>query len=87
MSLEQWSDVLLWCAAISYLVLLVWFGTWVVARNAIHRLHSRWFHLERTSYDAMTWLLIGVYKLLVLLFFVIPWIALRVVTDTGGATP
>ena len=31
--------VLLWCLGINYAVLLIWFGVFVFAHDAIHRLH------------------------------------------------
>lgn len=87
MTLDLLSTVLLLCIAINYAVLLAWFTAWAFAGDAIHRLHSRWFRVERATYDAATFLLLGSYKLGIWLFFVVPWIALQVASSTGGATP
>jgi len=69
-------DFLLWCVVINYGVLLVWFAVWVFGRDAIYHLHSRWFDLPRDRFDTLFYGLMGGYKLVVLVFFLVPWLAL-----------
>jgi hypothetical protein len=68
--------VLLWCLGINYSVLLIWFGVFVFAHDAIHRLHGRWFRLSVEAFDAFHYGAMAVYKVGVLLFNVAPLIAL-----------
>lgn len=87
MSMSGVSEWLSWCIVVGYALLLVWFGVWVWAAPALHRLHSRWFRLERPAFDALAWHLLGLYKIALLVLFVIPWTALWLVRHTGGVLP
>lgn len=80
MSAETLSSVLLAGIAINLAVMLVWFGAWTFAGDSIYRMHTRWFRIERSTYDAITFVLLGGYKIGTWLFFVVPWIALQMVS-------
>ena len=82
MSTALLSDVLLVSALLGYGLLLLWFLAWMLARDAIHALHMRWFRFERATFDALTYGLLGLCKILVLVFFLVPWLALQL---AGGA--
>jgi membrane-associated phospholipid phosphatase len=74
------SDVLfpflLWSLAFNYLVLLVWFFAFVFARHWIFRLHGRWFPLSETTFTALHYGGMAVYKIGILLFNLAPLVAL-----------
>ena len=67
---------LAWCTAFNYIVLLVWFAVFVFGRDLLFRLHSRWFKLSPEHFDAIHYAGMAVYKLLVLVFNVVPLLAL-----------
>jgi len=77
MSIPQLESFLLWCAAINYGVLLLFFGVWTLGGDAIYRLHARWFTLDRARCDFAVYLLLGIYKLGIWLFCLVPWLALQ----------
>lgn len=79
MSIDRLSGFLLWCNGLHVSVLALWWLAWTLAADRIHRLHSRWFRLERADYDAALFRLLGTYKIGVWLFFIIPWIALQAI--------
>jgi hypothetical protein len=79
MPMPQLQAFLLWCAAINYGVLLLAFGAWAFAGDALYRLHARWFRLDRADCERAIYLMLGVYKLAIWLLFLVPWIALRIV--------
>jgi hypothetical protein len=85
MTLDQLQAFLLWGAALNYVALLVTFATWVLAGDAICRIHARWFALDRAQCHRSVYLMLGVYKLGIWLFFVVPWLALLIVRSQGGA--
>ena len=76
MSIETAKDVLLWCAIINYGLVLAWFLSIAFARERIYRLWGRWFRLSAEQFDAMSFIGIAVYKVGILLFNVVPYIAL-----------
>lgn len=77
MTLSQLQSFLLLGAAINYAVLLLGFLTWALAGDALCRMHARWFELDRPQIHRMAYLLFGGYKFATWLFFIVPWLALR----------
>ncbi|MGE8218737.1 MAG: DUF6868 family protein [Stenotrophomonas acidaminiphila] len=72
---------LLWSLAFNYAVLLAWFLAFVTARDALRRLHGRWFALPDASFDALHYGGMAAYKIGILLFNLAPlaalWLARR----------
>ncbi|WP_162823762.1 DUF6868 family protein [Lysobacter sp. TY2-98] len=76
MTPQQWAHVLAWCAGLGYAVLLAWASAWLGMRDAVYRLHSRWFRLDRATYEALMFVMIGLFKLALMMLFLLPLIAL-----------
>jgi hypothetical protein len=70
---------LLWCAVINYGVLLVWWLFFMLAHDWIYGFHNRWFHLSVEQFDALHYAGMALYKIGILLFNLVPYIALRLV--------
>ena len=79
MAADELREVLLWCVAINYAVLLLWFGVFTLAHDWVYRMHSRWFRLSPDMFDALNYAGVAVYKIGIILFFVVPLIALHLV--------
>ncbi len=77
MSIDDIKHVLLLCLGISYAFLLLWWGAFVTAHDWMHRLHGRWFRLSVEAFDAIHYAGMAAYKIGVLLFIVVPLIALH----------
>jgi hypothetical protein len=76
MDLDDIKTFLLWCLAINYGVLLVWFGVFVTAHDWLHRLHGRWFKIGPQAFDTIHYTAMAYYKVGILLFILVPWLAL-----------
>lgn len=79
MSLEVLSNFLFWCTVINYGILLVWVLFFALARDSIQRLHGRWFRLSPDRFDTIHYASMSVYKIGILLFNLVPYVALRMV--------
>lgn len=77
MDLIQLQRFFLWGAVINYGILMVWFLAIWFAKGWIHGLHGRWFKLTPEQFDAIHYTGISIYKILVLVLFLVPWIVLR----------
>ncbi len=77
-------DFLLWCLAINYGVLLVWFMAFRFGHAWLYNLHGQWFRLSEERFDAIHYGGMAVYKVGVLLFNVTPYIALRIIAAHAG---
>lgn len=80
MELETLSRFFLWCTIINFAVLLLWFLLFSLAHDWIHRLHGRWFRLSVEQFDAIHYAGIAAYKIGILLFNLVPYVALRIVS-------
>ena len=76
MSIEMLRSTLLWCTAINYAVLLIWFLLYVLPHGWLYRLWGRWFHLTDEQFDALSFGGILLYKLGIMLFNLAPLVAL-----------
>ena len=79
MSIEMARSILLWCTAINYAVLTIWFLVYVLAHGRLCRLWGRWFRLTEEQFDAINFGGMALYKVGVLLFNVVPCVALYIV--------
>ena len=77
--MESLQQVLGWCAVINLGVLLWWWLWFVFAHDVVYRLHGRWFKLTPQQFDAVHYGGIAFFKLTVLVFNVVPYLALRIV--------
>lgn len=59
----------------------MWFAVLIVGHDAIYRLHSRWFNLPLHTFDALHYGGMAIYKIGILLFVLVPWLALHL---SGG---
>ena len=77
MNLSTLQTLLGWCALINYGVLLLWFVLYVAAKDALYRLHGRWFAMSRERYETFHLAAMAAYKLAIWIFNIAPYLALR----------
>ena len=77
MTIENLCILLGWCSAINAVILLVWFLAFVLARNLIFIIHTRWFKLSDGRFDEIHYTLMGYYKITWLFFNLLPYLVLR----------
>ncbi|MGE8683139.1 MAG: DUF6868 family protein [Acinetobacter sp.] len=80
MNMMQLSDFLLYSLLINYGILIIWFVVFVFAKDWMKRLHGQWFKLSDQQFDAVHYGGMAVYKIGVLLFNLVPFIALKMLS-------
>lgn len=78
MTVCEIKNVLLWCVGLNYAVLIIWFGAFVLAHDWMYGMHHRWFNLSVETFDAIHYAGLAAYKIGILLFFLVPLVALVV---------
>jgi hypothetical protein len=81
MSLETVRAALLWCAFLNY-GLLLWLSLFFILRplhDGVHRLTGRWFSLSVEQFDAINYAGIVIFKIDILPFNLVPYVALLLV--------
>lgn len=80
MTMNEVKDIFLWCAVFNYAVLFIWFGAFIFAHDWMYRMHGRWFRFSMRTFDAIHYTGLAVYKVGILLFNLVPLIALCLVS-------
>ena len=78
MAIELVQEVLGWCSLINVALLLIWFLFIVFAHDWMFRIHTRWFKLSSEKFDAIHYASIGLFKMTIVIFNVVPYLALRI---------
>ena len=79
MTAEVIREFLGWCSVINGGVLLWWWLWFRLAHDFIYRIHRQWFNLSMERFDAIHYSLMGFFKLCIILFNIVPYVALRIV--------
>ena len=83
MTLAHLQSFLLWAAALNYALMILVFLAWIVAGDSLYRLHTRWFAIDRAHCDIAIYLMLGFYKIVTWVFFIVPWIVLCILRSRG----
>ncbi len=78
MTIEMWREMLLWCTLLNVAVLIFWFFLYVFGRRFVRSVHGRWFAIPPEQIDAVQYLLMGIYRLAIIVFCLMPLIALHI---------
>ena len=79
MTLEIIRSVFGWCTIMNGAVMAVWALSFMCAHERIHRMHGKFFSLSKENFDAMHYAGIGIFKMVVIVFNLVPYLALRIV--------
>jgi hypothetical protein len=85
MSAAQVQSFLLWCTAINYSLLVAWVLIATLARAPWQRLQIRLFRVPAESVAVLNWAGIALYKLAIVMFNLVPYVALRMVLGSSAA--
>jgi len=79
MNIKMVEEFLLWCGVINYGMLLIWFLFFTRAHDWLYRITGRWFRLPGEQFDALNYIGIAIYKMGIILFNLVPYVALRII--------
>jgi len=79
MTVELIAAILGWCTLINFGLLIWWFLFVVIAHDWTYQLHTKWFKISQERFDAIHYSLMGVFKIGVIIFNLVPYLALRIV--------
>lgn len=78
--MEMIRDFLFWAMLLNLGVLTLWSFVLMFAGDFAYRLHSRWFSFSRETFSALIYGFLGAAKIIFVMFFFMPWLALVIVT-------
>lgn len=69
----------MWCTIVNAALLIWSFLVCAYAGDRIYRMHGKWFPMPRETFNVAIYSFIGLYKVLVIVFNAVPYIALLIV--------
>ena len=79
MNVETLTEFFMWCTIISGGVYLVWVVTYLLMPHFVYRLQTRWIPVPRETYNIIMYSLIGAFKIILIVFVVIPYVSLLII--------
>ncbi|HKL22534.1 MAG TPA: hypothetical protein VJ904_12060 [Tichowtungia sp.] len=79
MTTQMLQTFFMWCSIINIGMLLILFAILVTAKEWAYKIHSRWFNISKENFDLVLYCFLGIYKVLVFVFCIIPWIVLSLI--------
>ena len=79
MSIESLKDFFLWCTIINFGLLMFSFIFVVFFRGLVFRMHQKLFKVPEEKISLAYYCFMGFYKILVFVFNLIPYVALRII--------
>jgi len=67
--------LLMWCTIINVLLLALSFMVCAFAGDWVYGMHSKWFPISREAFNVAIYSFLGLLKILVLVFNLVPYIA------------
>ena len=79
MNIETLTTFLGWCTFLNFLLLIFSTLICVLAADWVYRAHSKWFSISRDSFNITIYAFIAFYKTLIIVFNIIPYLALSII--------
>jgi uncharacterized protein DUF6868 len=79
MTLEIVRACLVWCIVINMGLLIWWFLFFSMAHDWMYRMQTKWFKISVDSFDSMNYAGMGLFKLCIVVFNLVPYLSLRIV--------
>ena len=84
MNLETLTQIFKWSTILGMVVYAFTAIMSIFARDFIYGIHKRWFELSRETFKVAIYAYLGIFKVLLILFLLVPYLALLVVGSAGN---
>ncbi len=79
MDIETLTAFFMWCTIINGAMFVVSAAVCILARDFVYRVHSKWFSVPRETVNVAIYSFIGLFKIVFIVFNVVPYVALLIV--------
>ena len=79
MDIQTLTAFFMWCTIINGAMLVVSFLFCACAGDWVYRMQSKWFPISREAFNVAIYSFIGLFKIVVIVFNVVPYVALLIV--------
>ena len=74
MNLEMARNFFMWCTIINSSILILWFALFVFAHDSLKALKVKVLRRKIEHFDTLNYAGIGLYKIAIILFNLVPWV-------------
>ncbi len=81
MDIQLLTSFFMWCTILNIGLLLVasLLGM-IFSTDFVYKIHSKWFPMQKDTFNAVLYALIGIWKIFIFVFNVIPWAVLAIIS-------
>ncbi|UCF16939.1 MAG: hypothetical protein JSW59_05660 [Phycisphaerales bacterium] len=80
MDIESTTAFFMWCTILNVALLVLSSLICLCAGDWVYGIHSKWFSISRETFNVAFYSFLAIYKILIIVFNLIPYIALLIVT-------
>lgn len=80
MDLATLTSFFQWCTFISVGLLIFWTVIMIAMPDLVYRMHSKMFPMARETFNVVIYSFLGLFKIFVIVFNIIPYVALRILS-------
>ena len=79
MEFQSLGRFFVWCTILNGGILILWATFFMFAPDLVYRIQSKWFPISRETYNVIMYSFIGFFKVVFLVFNVVPYISLLII--------
>jgi hypothetical protein len=79
MDIQTLTAFFMWCTIINGALLVLWSILCMFAPDLVYRTQNKWFPLPRETFNVVIYSFLGLFKIVFLVFNVVPYVALLIV--------
>ena len=79
MDIQTLKTFFMWCTIIDGALLVLWSTICMLAPDLVYRTQTKFFPLPRETFDVLIYSFLGLFKIVFLVFNVVPYVALLIV--------
>ena len=79
MTIQMLTAFFMWCTIINAALLIFSAIMIIPAQDLVYRMHSKWFSISREAFNVAMYSCLGLFKIAILIFNVVPYIALLII--------
>jgi len=80
MNIQMLTKFFMWCTILNFALLFLSSFVCTCASDFAYRMHSKWFSISRETFSIAIYSFLGLYKVFIIVFNLIPYIALLIIT-------
>jgi len=79
MDIQTLTDYFMWMTILNGALLVMWSAFCAFAPGWVYRMQARWFPIPRETYDVVIYGFLGAFKIVFIVFNLVPYLALLIV--------